>query len=306
MSAKHFVNSLLLTQKGHFVKMDKLPIYGISNFNYNVANSELYVNTFRNHLKSHSFIEKPHRHNFFLLVLFTHGTGIHEIDFDRYEIKRGSLFVLQPGQIHNWNLSDDIDGFIVFYSQEIYNLHFGNTKIEDYSFYQSVKSQPELFFEEEKLREIEVYFKLMKTESESVKTKQKDKILNLLDCINIEVSRKYLLENNHKTPIYNHKIDDLEKLIEIHFKTEKSPSFYASKMNITLKHLNRICKTILNKTATEIITERVILEAKRLLIDKNKSISQVADELNFDNYSYFAKVFKKENAISPKEFRRNL
>lgn len=286
--------------------MKKLPIYSISNFKYNVANSELYVNTFKNHIKEHSFIEKPHRHNFYLLVLFTHGTGTHEIDFDSYDIKRGSLFVVQPGQIHNWKLSSDIDGFIVFYSQETYNLYFGNKKIEEYSIYQSVKSQPELFFEEEELLEIEVYFKLMKLESESGKAKQKDKILNLLDIINIEISRKYLPENKHKTPIYNHKINLFEKLIDIHFKTEKSPSFYASKMSITLKHLNRICKLILNKTATQLITERVILEAKRLLIDQNKSISQIADQLNFENYSYFAKLFKKENGISPSDFRNTL
>lgn len=286
--------------------MDKLPIYGISNFSYNTVNSELYINSFKNHLLHHNFIEKPHRHNFCLLVLFTHGTGTHEIDFDRYTIKRGSLFMLQPGQIHSWKLSDDIDGYIVFYSQETYNLHFGNKKIEDYPFFQSVKSNPELYYNEKELHDIEVYFKLMKKESESVKTKQKEAILNLLDIINIEISRKYLPENNHKTPIYNHKINQFEKLIDLHFKAEKLPSFYASKMSITLKHLNRICKTILNKTATELITERVILEAKRLLINQNKSISQIADELNYENYSYFAKLFKKQTGTSPSEFRVHL
>jgi len=286
--------------------MSKFPIYKISNFNFTTVNSELYVNTFKNHLKNHSFIEKPHRHNFYLLVLFTHGTGIHEIDFDRYEIKRGSMFMLQPGQIHNWKLSEDVDGYIIFYSQETYNLHFGTKKIEDYSFYQSVKSKPELVYDEEELQDIEVYFNLMKKESESVKSKQKEAILNLLDIINIEISRKYLPENNHKTPIYNHKINQFEELIDVNFKSEKSPSFYASKMSITLKHLNRICKTILNKTATELITARVILETKRLLIDQNKSISQIADELNYENYSYFAKLFKKETGTSPSEFRKNL
>ena len=286
--------------------MKKSPIYDIHNFNCNAVNSDLYVNTFKNHLKEHSFIEKPHRHNFYLLVLFTNGTGIHEIDFDKYPIKKGSLFILQPGQIHNWSLSNDIDGYIVFYSQEIYNLYFGTKKIEDYLFYKSVKSNPEMYFEKNEFAEIEMYFKLMLSESESEKPKRNDKILNLLDSINIEISRKYLLDNNHKTAVYNHKIDQFEKLIDTHFKIEKSPSFYASKMNITLKHLNRICKTILNKTATELITERVILEAKRLLIDKNKAISQVADELNYENYSYFAKVFKKETNNSPSEFRKNL
>lgn len=286
--------------------MSKLPIYKISNFNFNDINSELYINTFKNHLMQHRFIEKPHRHNFYLLVLFTNGTGIHEIDFGRYEIKRGSVFMLQPGQIHHWNLSHDIDGYIIFYSQEIYNLYFGNKKIEEYPFYQSVKSKPELFFENEELPELESYFKLLKKESERVNIKQKDKILNLLDCINIELSRKYQPENNHKTPIYNYKINQFEKLIDAFFKAEKSPSFYASKMNITVKHLNRICRSILNKTATELITERIILETKRLLIDQNNSISQIANELNYDNYSYFSKIFKKENGITPSEFRKNL
>ena len=106
--------------------MKKHPVYNIQNFKADLSKKELYINTFKNHLKAHSFIEKPHRHNFYLLVLFTNGTGKHEIDFAKYEIKPGSLFVLQPGQIHNWQLSADIDGYIFFYSQEIYNLYFGN------------------------------------------------------------------------------------------------------------------------------------------------------------------------------------
>jgi AraC family transcriptional activator of pobA len=124
--------------------MKKEPVYNISQFSQKIRKSDLYVNTFKRHLESHSFIEKPHRHNFYLLVLFTMGSGFHEIDFDRYEIVPGSLFMIQPGQIHHWQLSNDIDGFIVFCSREIYNAYFGSKKIEDYPFFRSVKSKPEL------------------------------------------------------------------------------------------------------------------------------------------------------------------
>ena len=286
--------------------MAKIPVYAIQNFNYNVANSELYVNSFKNHLKEHRFIEKPHRHNFYLLVLFTHGTGIHEIDFDRYQIKKGSLFILQPGQIHNWELSADIEGYIIFYSQELYNLYFGNKQIEDYSFFQSVQSQPEIQLEQNELQEMEGYFSKMLEESQGFKSKRVDKILNLLDIINVDLSRRYVLEDHHESHLYNYKIKEFKKILEEHFISEKSPSFYASKMNISLKHLNRICKIILNKTATEIITNRVVLEAKRLLTNPNKSISQIADDLNFINYSYFAKLFKKQTGISPSDFRNKI
>jgi AraC family transcriptional activator of pobA len=276
------------------------PVYTIQNFNTPVKKNDLYVNTFKNHLKEHSFIEKQHRHDFYLLVLFTNGNGIHEIDFDEYEIKSGSLFVLQPGQIHNWSLSEDIEGYIVFYSQEIYNLQFGNRKVEDYPFYQSVRNNPEIVFEQSELDSVLPYFELM------TKNQDASLLLNLLDCIHIEVSKKYIAENNHAIHSYNHKMQQFELILEQYFKTEKSPSFYASKMNITLKHLNRICKDTLNKTVTALITNRVILESKRLLINPKKSINQVADELGFENYSYFTKLFKKQTGITPSEFRSSL
>ena len=281
--------------------MKNNPTYTIQNFNAPIRKNDLYVNTFKNHLKEHAFIEKPHRHSFYLLVLFTNGSGIHEIDFDRYEIKPGSLFVLQPGQMHHWELSDDIEGYIVFYSQEIYNLHFGNRKIEEYPFYQSVRNIPEIIFGKNELASILPYFELMTNGQDNASI-----LLNLLDCIHIEIAKKYTAESNHIVHSYNHKIQQFETILEHHYKAEKSPSFYASKMNITLKHLNRISKDILDKTVTELITARVLLEAKRLLINPKKSISQVAAELGFENYSYFTKLFKKQSGITPSEFRSSL
>ncbi|TBX70052.1 helix-turn-helix domain-containing protein [Flavobacterium silvisoli] len=286
--------------------MKKHPIYSIQNFTAPISQKDLYVNSFKNHLKTHNFIEKPHRHNFYLLVLFTKGSGTHEIDFDQFDIKPGSLFVLQPGQIHHWALSSDIEGYIIFYSQEIYNLYFGQKRIEDYPFYQSVMNQPELYFQSDELLQIQSYLDLMLAENQNNYPKKAEKLLNLLDCIHIEISRKYLSNNQHIAHSYNHKIQQFEQYLEAFYKTEKSPSFYAAKMNITLKHLNRICKEILNQTVTELITQRIILEAKRLLTHPSKSINQVADELGFDNYSYFSKLFKKQAHTTPSEFRNNL
>lgn len=283
--------------------MKNNPVYNIQNFQTSIRKNDLYVNTFQEHLKEHSFVEKPHRHNFYLLVLFTKGTGFHEIDFDRFEIEPGSLFVLQPGQIHNWKLSEDIEGYIIFYSQEIYNIHFANKKIEDYPFYQSVRNTPEIIFNAPELQKLLPYFELMISKNH---LKNDEIILNLLDCIHIEITKKYTTEKDHAIHSYNYKIQQFELFLEEFYKLEKSPSFYASKMNITLKHLNRICKEILGKTVTQQITNRVTLEAKRLLVNPKKSINQVADELGFENYSYFTKQFKKQVLMTPSEFRNSL
>jgi AraC-like DNA-binding protein len=281
----------------------KYPVYSVENFSCNDIHREFYVNTFREHLKSHSFVEEPHRHDSYLMVFFTDGSGIHEIDFDRFEIKKGSLFVLQPGQMHHWSLSEDIEGFVIIFSQELYNLYFGKKNINDYNFYHSIHNRPEILFEASEISKILPYFNLLIEENSQYNNFQLDKMLNLLDCIHIEISRKYSETYSHQAHSYNIKISAFEKLLEQHFKEEKSPSFYADKLNITLKHLNRICNEILQKTATDVIMDRVILEIKRMLTDKQLAVNEVASAVGYDDYSYFSRVFKKQTGISPTAFR---
>lgn len=283
--------------------MKKYPVYSVENFSCNDIHREFYVNTFREHLKSHSFVEEPHRHDSYLMVFFTDGSGIHEIDFDRFEIKKGSLFVLQPGQMHHWSLSEDIEGFVIIFSQELYNLYFGKKNINDYNFYHSIHNRPEILFEASEISKILPYFNLLIEENSQYNNFQLDKMLNLLDCIHIEISRKYSETYSHQAHSYNIKISAFEKLLEQHFKEEKSPSFYADKLNITLKHLSRICNEILQKTATEVIMDRVILEIKRMLTDKQLAVNEVASAIGYDDYSYFSRVFKKHTGVSPTAFR---
>lgn len=283
--------------------MKKYPIYPIQRFNCNSVNSDLYINTFKKHLINHSFIEEPHRHNSYVLVFFTKGSGTHEIDFDTFIIQPGSVFFMQPGQIHHWDLSDDIEGFVVFYSQEMYNLYFGQKTIGEYPFYSSVNTIPEILFDMAESKAILPYFDAMILENQSDQMMKRDKIMNLLDIIHIEISRKYSETHLHEAHSYNVKIKNFEVLLEHYFKTEKAPSFYASKLTITLKHLNRICNEILKKTTTEVITDRIILEAKRMLMDKKFTINEIATELGYDDYSYFTRLFKKNTGMTPTDFR---
>ncbi len=283
--------------------MKKYPVYAIEQFNCNSVSSDLYVNTFKNHLLNHSFIEKPHRHDFYVLVFFTSGSGTHEIDFDRFEIQPGSVFVLQPGQMHHWSLSDDIEGYIVFFSKEIYNLYYGQKDIEGYPFYAGVNTVPEIVLNAAERNVVLPYFNILVQEINGNKLLKQDVILNILDCIHIELARKYIENFEHHTHTYNVKIKNFGQLLEQKFKIEKAPFFYAQQLHITLKHLNRICNEILNKTTTEVITDRIILEAKRMLLEKKFSINEIAAELGYEDYSYFSRLFKKHSGMTATDFR---
>ncbi|MBD5280683.1 MAG: AraC family transcriptional regulator [Bacteroides sp.] len=107
-------------------------------------------------------------------------------------------------------------------------------------------------------------------------------------------------------PKSNNRIpDQFINLVQQNFKTERFLEFYASKLEITPKHLSRTLKSITGYTAVEWIERYVILEAKVLLKSTNMNIQQIADELNFPSQSFFGKYFKKIVGLSPKEFRNS-
>ena len=75
---------------------------------------------------------------------------------------------------------------------------------------------------------------------------------------------------------------------------------------ITPNHLNACCKEVLGIPAGEVIRNRIVLEAKRLLVNLQLSISEIAYTLNFEDNSYFTKFFKKYAGVTPEEFRNSI
>lgn len=99
--------------------------------------------------------------------------------------------------------------------------------------------------------------------------------------------------------------DQFFTLVQQNFRKRRFLDFYASKLEVTPKHLSRTIKKQTGFTAVEWIERYVILEAKVLLKSSNLNIQQIADELNFPSQSFFGKYFKKQTGLSPKEFRNS-
>jgi AraC family transcriptional activator of pobA len=115
--------------------------------------------------------------------------------------------------------------------------------------------------------------------------------------------------NGHKINAYgssyNHTIfRNFQRLIVANYKRLKLPKEYAELLYITPNHLNALCKDIIGMSAGEVIREHIILEAKRLLINQNLSIAEISDQLNYSDQSYFIKLFKKHEGITPERFRK--
>lgn len=92
-------------------------------------------------------------------------------------------------------------------------------------------------------------------------------------------------------------------LVEEHFKTHRQVADYAGRMNRSPKTITNIFSLHSDKSPLQIIHERLILEAKRLLLYTDKSSKEIAAELGFDDPSQFSKFFKKYTNIPAQQFR---
>ena len=101
-------------------------------------------------------------------------------------------------------------------------------------------------------------------------------------------------------------IRNFQQLVERHFTEKRLPKEYADMLYITPNHLNALCKTHLGMQAGEVVRSRILLEAKRLLVSKNRNVAEIAYALNFNDASYFTRFFRKMAGVTPEEFRKSI
>ena len=94
-------------------------------------------------------------------------------------------------------------------------------------------------------------------------------------------------------------------LLYEHYKTERSVQFYAEKLHLTPKYFSKTIMEVNGKSVLELIDEMVIMAAKALLKSSVLTVSQIADELNFANPSFFGTYFKKRAGFTPLQYREH-
>lgn len=287
----------------------EIPVYSIDSFVKNTKNIGAYeVKTFE--VNRNYPVTYPHRHHdFYEMLYITQGTGNHAIDGHNFEIKPNSVFFLSPGQIHDLVLSDDVQGYIFLFSSAFY--HFNKTdpyKLFELPFFYnlSANASPIYLSESIDIELITNYFQKSIAESQQNQHETDEVIRAYLDLLLIFCKRIYPIqetsESQSKSKIL---VKRVKQLIEQNCQNNWSISQYASKLGISQNHLSETVKAVTGRTSTDLVNDRMLLEIKRLLINTDLSISEIAYQLNFADQSYFSKYFKKLEGKSPGEFRNN-
>ena len=253
-------------------------------------------------LQGQDMIQELHRHDFFYLLALNKGAGHHVIDFVPYPIANDSFFFMRPGQVHEVILKANSTGYLIQFSTA-----FSHAAQMDSN---NLRKASQINHRKVSAAAGQQLMKVLNQINQEYLNKLQDfetVISANLDILFIGLNRQ---DNGNAiakiNPYLQEKLIQFQELLEKCAYSHKQVSEYADLLHLSVYQLNTITKTLLGKTASELINEYVILEAKRWLLATSSQVNQIAYGLGYTDVSYFSRFFKKHTGYTPDAFRKKL
>lgn len=287
-----------------------IPVYDISSISKNNnPEQDLLAERLSDYLyKYYTHLHRPHRHSFYHLVLFTEGTGNHTIDFVKFRVKPFQAYFMTPGQVHGWDFKGKVDGYIVHFSQSFFKPFLQDEHyVNRFSFFRGISEESVCQLPQSIQTEVVELFESILGELRNNSISSLDMVRMRLLELFITIDRHCKKNGKHSLPQQkNQLLQRFLTLIDTQYIKIRLPKEYAQQLNITPNHLNAFVQDMLGKTAGEVIRDRILLEAKRLLTNANMTVAEIAYHLNFKDNAYFNRFFKKYTGQTPETFRKKI
>lgn len=281
---------------------ETVPVYNLRSFPHHERDQLFYMTPLEKLVKDFKGIDQSHSHTFYLVMWISRGSGSHTIDFRTYSIRPHQLYFLTPGQVHSWQLAADTEGFNLFLEPGFFRSRLGN-RLQQYPFYHSHQHLPLLEVTEQQALFADLFAYAYQEYAQN-QINRSEVFLSFVHILLESANRLYDQQLTQTASHFYDRIRQFEDLLEEQFIDVRTVSQYAAQMGLTPNHLNYICQKVLGKTASQLMHERLLIEAKRLLIHTPKSVKEVGFHLGFDDPSYFVRFFKKYAGHTPIEFRQ--
>lgn len=255
--------------------------------------------------------DRPHRHSYYEICIFMNGAGKHEIDFNTHLIRSRSIHFLSPRQVHRISREKDYHGYLIVFSNDFFLSDFFRPEnpLFYFPFFNNPAMLPILDLEEEAFNEIIQLVLQMQRENHLKQPTYSEVLRVYLQLLLLKCKQHYVQKFAEKEKMNDphfHQVQQFNMLVEKNLTEHLQIQDYAEMMGISPAILNQSVKRIVGKTAREIIIDRIILQAKRLLIYTDLSNKEIAFSLNYKDPSYFTRAFKKKMNMSPSQFRKEL
>lgn len=235
-----------------------------------------------------------HLHGFYEIIWFQKGSGTHYVDFNQYAIAPGTIIFISPGQIHSFDTKHDQEGYVLKICAELF---------DDFVSLSCVTVQ------DKDSAVLEMLIGAMQEELKKEDSLGHREALHALVKLFVIMVRRSYAEINPSAP-NPHKVSykaflNFRKLIEENYCRLHTVKDYASLLNVSSKTLTLYVNECSKYSPLELINNRIILEAKRLLRYSVLSVKEIAFRLGFEDPSYFAKFFKRLVKQSPADYRES-
>lgn len=251
-------------------------------------------------------LTSPHRAEFYHVIWIQRGTCVHHVDFMPIELPAGSILFVPRNCVNHFDSTADFDGKVIIFTDEFFCKDSEDTKFLHTTFlYNNLYDITQIKVEGD-MCVLGNIFRMMENEVKNPNDYAQSDILKNYLYNFLLISEREKRSQGYKEVGVCSNLEYLlsfKTLLENRFKSDKLVSKYAVELNISEKRLNKATGSILGKTPKEMIAERVLLEAKRLLVYSELAVKEVAYDLGFEEATNFIKYFRKQTGKTPSDFR---
>ncbi len=253
----------------------------------------------------HNWHIKPHQHNgLFQILYLQNGNARIQLDDHHSVMRAGQVLMVPQVCIHGFEFDRNALGHVLTLAYPLINKL--TTQMGDGL---AALTAPRLHAlgDDEESNHVRMAFSALDSEYRGTAPHRDLLMEALLGAILIWLTRHAMqaLPAQHKEAAKGSRhFARFCELLEESYGKHYSVAQYAKAIGITSAHLNLLCRQTVDKSALELIHERVLLEAKRNLVYTSMTISEVSYAIGFSDPAYFTRFFKRGVGLSPKDFRR--
>lgn len=250
---------------------------------------------------------RPHLHEFFQIFILQ-GNAVVMHDFMEFKARGTTVVFMSPGQVHTARPSPGLRGTTVSFTQEFFD---GGapppSRLLDFDFFFPAEIHPWLSLSESDGDEILPLFRDLQAEFDRGLSGAIDVLRATLHILLVRVSRLFAKK---RPPRAISRATQLARQfhlsVEQHFREERDLADYARDLGVTTNHLHDVVREVTGQSAGQILRERRLLDAKRLLSHTDLSVSEIGYQLGFRDPSHFSRFFRQAEDLTPAEFRTRI
>jgi AraC-like DNA-binding protein len=286
------------------VKMGQPPIRRVRYLAPGPSVGDIEVNTLRgirDRGGPHEFLT-PQRLDFDLLVHVESGTAEHTVDFTVHPLRPGDVLWVRAGQVHQWGAIDDIEGIVV-----LFGAHTVDETARDLIRSRLVRLQSRWPAADLEGSPVAQAWSLIRAaagrQPDGPSQLHQAALAHALTALLVQLA---LVEPSGGMPAQrptHEAFGWFRDHIDEHFRQWHHVSTYAERLGYSTRTLNRLARQNTGLSAKELIDERVVLEARRLLSHADTTVAEIAEDLGFDDASNFSSYFRRQTRMTPGAFR---